>query len=270
MGEEKNGKKTEQKGLRLWPGITLLAGCTILVFVIIHLTAYRTGVLQPPSFLQSLGWQQKAQETHDSVENYDWLTSGGIQNSSVAEQYFSVGSDPTAMLASLIAPETYYQRMRFNIPQENAYKSRIRELYVNENCWKIVSRTSDSSRVETILCDGASILREGTRGDVKYTITPVGDFSAQSELGIPTLGDLQALENPRLQYMEDTKNISVAWELKDNLECTCYVSLDTGLIMEMMLRQSGEIILYMYTELYDIAPDACEEVDFFKIQMKED
>ena len=92
--------------------------------------------------------------------------------------------DPLKLLENVIMPESFHQRMRFTVTDENSIsKSWVTHLYMAGNCWRIEQGDM------LYIYNGEKLWRANAEGI--GIETNAGGFTWQNQLGIPTLEALR-------------------------------------------------------------------------------
>ncbi len=247
--------RPENTNFRIWPGVTVITVCASLVFIFVYVVAYRVHLIPLPSLLQNLldtGGEKQ-------VEAADIPAEGRMpaQETLTGTYYAPETVDPYEMLAAMQVPSVYHQRMR--ITYADAEKQMV-DLYRQGDAWKLI--VEDPSGTSLYQWNGAVLYRENARYPDGITTT-AGSFTPENLLGLPTLTMVQSWAPSTVEMSTEDKVLRVRYAVATatdaEQEWVCRISLDASLVTEVQLYRNGEVVMAMYTEYFDLAPDPWEE-----------
>lgn len=247
--------RPENTNFRIWPGVTVITVCASLVFILVYVVAYRVHLIPLPSLLQDLldtGGEKQ-------VEIADIPEEGRMpaQETLTSTYYAPETVDPYGMLASMQVPSVYHQRMR--ITYADAEKQMV-DLYRQGEAWKLI--VEGQSGTSLYLWNGKVLYRESARYPDGITTT-VGALTPENLLGLPTLATVQswgaADATSTVEMSAEDKVLRVRNVVDAEREWVCRISLDASLVTEVQLYRNGEVVMAMYTEYFDLAPDPWDE-----------
>lgn len=246
-----DGENPENTGFRIWPGVTVITVCASLVFIIVYVVAYRVHLIPLPGILQSL--LSKGSEKQVVVENVAEEGYMPSQETFSATYYAPEESDPFSVLVAMQVPEIYHQHMRITIG--DAEKKTV-DLYRQGGSWKLI--VEDEGGVWLYLWNGDVFYRQNPLYPDGITTT-LGTFTPENLLGLPDLAILQSLESASVEIVTADKVLRVRYSTDAELEWVCKVSLDAALVTEAQLLRDGQVVMAMYTEYFDLAPEAWDD-----------
>jgi len=264
MAHEGKRRKPDTTGFRIWPGVTLIAVCGFLVFFAVYIIAYRAGLIPLPDYVEVL--LNREAETGETAETQSVITDSLLppQETDYREIFSPADTEPDVWFASQTAPTEYHQRMRIIYQQEEQKEEVSAELYRKDACWKLTVQEKGAEEPDLYLCDGTSLYRENPLFP-DGILTGIGSFTPEGILGLPDIAALQQKEDIAVSFVDRGIHLQFFCSLEDNVQCAGLIAVDTGLITEVQLRQNGQVLLVMYTDLYDISPADIRQNDFFTI-----
>jgi len=261
--EPRNIRKPEQKNFRIWPGILVIALCVFLLFAAVYIAAFRASLVSMPTFFTGLFGAESENREEAETANTEQLLPEQENGDEAPSYYIPSLQSPFTLLDTIPKLELYHQRMRFFYVYDGTQKIVLAEVYVRGDCWKLVRTDMETGFVQTTVCDGNRLYRENatTAGDT--VITPVGGYTLNSILGLPSL---ETLKEQKLVFLkEEEKSLVIPTPERGGLRWECMVALDTGMLMQAQLMQRDTLLVSMFTELFDMAPAECNTEAFFTI-----
>lgn len=253
MAERKQDKSIpENTSFRIWPGVTVITVCASLVFILVYVVAYQVHLIPLPGFLQSL--LEKGSEKQ-VVVGEDVSEEGRMPPLETREGvYYAPGEEPKVVLAAMQVPEVYHQRMRITVAGN---EKKTVDLYRQGETWKLV--VEDVSGTWLYLWNGEVLYRQNPLYTDGIT-TPLGDLTPENLLGLPDLMTVQGWESASIEMSTGDKVLRVRYSIDTAREWVCKVSLDASLVTEAQLLRDGEVVMTMYTEYFDLAPEAWDDI----------
>ena len=248
-------KQETGASVRTWPGIVMLVCIAVVLCAGIYLFAYKSGYLPMPAYLERFfslrsGTDGTAANGDATGAFFRALPDGTPETTVVT--LAPEKSDAKSLFAALVTPSVYEQRIQITEQADESSKPHTRTvtLTVTGEMARVEKSTDRGGSTEAVLYDSARgvCYRDGDANPY-----PIGQNTPYTEIGLPTLAQIQARNDLTVTFSDANKALIVTFTADDTTWTLTY-GVDSGLLTEMQIVRGGVRVSSMFTDQYALYP----------------
>ena len=246
-------KRETGASVRTWPGIVLLVCIAVVLCAGIYIFACKAGYLPMPAYLERFFSLQSGTDgtaaDGDATRAFFSALPAGAPETTIA-MLAPEEVDAKTLFTALVTPAVYEQRIRIMEQADAAAEihTRIVTLTVDGELARVEKSIDRAGDTEVIVYDSARGIC--CRGETVY---PMGKNTPYTEIGLPTLAQIQARSDLSVTFSEKDKALIVAFTA-DGTAWTLTYAVDSGLLTEMQIVRGDVRVFSMFTDQYALYP----------------